>query len=63
MILTEIVCLCKYSDKVRNPIGYISKTDVDGITSLMGPKTVGLSLKLKMLGGCMRIKSDLDMVN
>jgi hypothetical protein len=46
---------------VIKPIGYISKTDVEGTTSLIGPSTVGLSLKLKIVGGWRRIRSGSNM--
>jgi hypothetical protein len=35
-----------------NPIGYISKTGVEGITPLVGPQDGGLSRKDQELGAC-----------
>lgn len=42
---------------VVKPIGYISKTGVDGIRSLTGPKSMVLFLKSMTLGGWSRIRS------
>ena len=51
IILTLVPCRVRYSERVRKPMGYISKTDDEGMTSLTGPEKTGCSLKLNTLGG------------
>jgi hypothetical protein len=42
---------------VVNPIGYISKTGVEGMRSLIGPRSMVRFLKSMTLGGCIRSMS------
>jgi hypothetical protein len=50
-ILVSYPFLCKYPEIKTKPIGYISNTGVEGITSLIGPYITDFFLKSYMLGG------------
>jgi len=41
----------------ENPMGYISKIGVDGITSLIGPSNVGRFRKSYIAGACNSMRS------
>jgi hypothetical protein len=57
IILTFKPLLVRYDDKDTKPRGYISKTGVEGVTSLIGPNIIDRLRKSYTLGGCNKIKS------
>ena len=52
----------KYSHSVVSPSGYISKMGVDGTMSDTGPYIIERSRKSYVAGACMKVKSNLSII-